>query len=82
MLIMLIRKKEAIQMCNYVQDAIEEKYNVDKKIVQDVNSTRYEVGAGDIVVAHYESDAKYRVNIMYFDIENNTKCKEENKDDI
>lgn len=75
-------EEEAKQMCGYIQGAIEEKYQVDKKIVQDTNSTRYEVGVGDIVFAYHKDDLNYRVNIMYFDIDNNTKWKNENKDDI
>lgn len=73
-------EKQANEMCQYIQKTIEEKYEVNKKIVQSENSTRYEVGYGDIVVNY--SANENRVYVMYFDIENNKKDQDEKKNDI
>lgn len=75
-------KKEAEKLCKYYCSAIEEKYSIERKIKQDICSTRYDIELGYIIVEYRETDYKYAVDIMYFDRINNALKRQENEQDI
>lgn len=75
-----VSEKEGERMCQYVQKTIEEKYEVNKKIVQGDYDTRYDIGFGHIFV-QYRKEQR-RVYIEYIDNVNSIILDSEKREDI
>lgn len=75
-----VSEKEGETMCQYVQETIEEKYDVNKKIVKGDYDTRYDVSYGHIFVQFRKEQE--RVYIEYIDNVNSKILDSEKRDDI
>lgn len=73
-------RKDAVEWAELYKKGIEKKYKIKKKSNSDATHTSYLTSNGDIIVGYASKGNTYRLDVYYYDLENTSKYKKEEKE--